>query len=94
MPDLTPEKLRELRADILKRNRGTTHWSGCEDEHRDCMILKLLAEVERLEEALADKPPPADAVLLAKANRMLHERCEALESEVERLAGLDNAGEA
>ena len=70
MPDLTPEKLRELRR------------------------LALLDEVERLEEALADKPPPADAVLLAKANRMLHERCEALESEVERLAGLDNAGEA
>jgi hypothetical protein len=57
----TPEKRAELRADLMKRNRGTTHWSGCEGEHRDCMLLALLDEVERLEEALSDKPPPADA---------------------------------
>jgi predicted nuclease with TOPRIM domain len=49
------------------------------------VLLALVDEVERLTEALEDKPPPADAVLLAQANRMLHERCEALESEVERL---------
>jgi len=59
----------------------STHHAECWRDHHACAV----AEVERLAEALEDKPPPADAVLLAKANRMLHERCEALESEVERL---------
>lgn len=44
-------------------------------------VLTLLDRIETLEAQLEDKPPPADAVLLAKANRALHEECVALRRE-------------
>jgi hypothetical protein len=69
--------------DEVERLRERVRWLELDGK---CQSLhKMHEEVERLQQALEDKPPPADAVLLAKANRMLHERCEALE---ERLRGL------
>jgi hypothetical protein len=60
----------------------STHHAECWRNHPACAV----ARVEALEALLEDKPPPADAGLLAKANRMLHERVEALEAE-NRLLG-------
>lgn len=83
MTDLTDARLDELEA-LARRD----------DWHRTLVgsdVRALIAEVRRLRAALEDKPPPADVVLLAKANRMLHERCEALETTVRESESISKA---
>lgn len=48
---MTDDELRALRAAVDHREgRGRTHWEGChlDSSHRDCAIVRLLDEVERL----------------------------------------------
>lgn len=51
MSDLLTDA-RETFADISSRRPGQTHYDGCRTEHVGCLLAELVAEIERLREAI------------------------------------------
>ncbi|MBC8425104.1 hypothetical protein H8E07_13355 [bacterium] len=69
------ERLREFDTGSRELPKGVT----LEHSRLDGMWQKMVKRIADLEQALEDRPPDADAALLASANRMLMERVERLE---------------
>ena len=38
------EKLRAIRECVVKRDRSSTHWEGCETQHLGCFILRSIGQ--------------------------------------------------
>lgn len=39
---------------VLAREDGSTHWEGCEDDHRGCQLIKTIKYTKHLESRLAE----------------------------------------
>lgn len=49
---MSEKNLEKRLKEIANKDRGTTHWEGCEDEHDRCFLFKLLDQKDRGHEAL------------------------------------------
>lgn len=64
---MTPAELQSLRDVVASREMVRTHHDGCwlSADHRDCAILRLLSEVERLRAQRDALAAAGDCVVLA-----------------------------
>ena len=46
--DITDERLGQLVAVLAKKDRDTTHYEGCEENHPRCLVYRLWARIEEL----------------------------------------------
>ena len=49
---MSEKSVKKRLKEIANKDRGTTHWEGCEDEHDRCFLFKLLDQKDRDHEAL------------------------------------------